>query len=119
LKLESAARAGDQPTLITETPAFLESLRELIETLTPKETPGDEEAIDDDTVFLREMLDEIADACALYDGSRAKKTLARLREKTWSRRTTELLNTIAEQLLHSDFEIIADSIATHFSFPPA
>jgi hypothetical protein len=59
---------------------------------------------------LTETLLTIKAACGEYDDSAAEKALAELRKKTWSPKTNEFLNTIAEKLLHSDFDEIAEDI---------
>ena len=38
------------------------------------------------------------------DKKTAKKELNELREKIWSNKTRELINTIAERILHSEFD---------------
>ena len=108
LKLEQAGRAEDIDVVLAGTPAFLNALREVNAKLTPKEENEDSEARDEDPTYLREKLLAIQEACAAHDNKVAKNALAGLRQKVWSRETKEQLNTIAEHLLHSDFEEAAD-----------
>ncbi len=102
LRLEETVRGRDISVIQTETPAFIEKLLELAEELTkdePKDTGKPE-----DTALLREKLAVIAEACANYDKKPAKNALSELRKKAWSAETNELLDIIAEHLLHSSFE---------------
>jgi CheY-like chemotaxis protein len=105
LRLEQIGRERDTTALLAETPAFLESLRKVVEKINQKDE--DEEIVndisDDERIFLHEKLFIIETACTAYDGSIANEALAELRQKTWPRPIRELLETIAGQLLHSDF----------------
>ncbi|MCL2488806.1 MAG: ATP-binding protein [Oscillospiraceae bacterium] len=106
MELEAAGREGNFERIAFETPAFLDSLRTFIEEIIPRKKAG----ADGDQPYLREKLLVIKTACETYDQSAADEALAALREKSWPRQTEELLSTISEQLLHSDFEEIADEI---------
>ena len=76
----------------------------------PEPEEGDDAATDEDPSFLREKLLEVKAACENYDESAADSALSELKEKSWSRTTKELLNTIAENLLHSDFDEIVEVV---------
>jgi len=102
-KLEDAGRNGDIDIMISETPVFLKSLRTLIEKIKPKEDNINVENINDDNEYLLEKLTVIQKACANYDKKTAKTALAELQKKTWSHTVRQLLDAIAEHLLHSDF----------------
>jgi CheY-like chemotaxis protein len=105
LRLEQAGRERDTTALLTETPAFLESLRKVVAKINQKDE-GEEtvnDISDDERVYLHEKLFVIETACTAYDGSAANEALDELRQKTWPRPIRELLETIAGQLLHSDF----------------
>jgi len=102
-ELEHAVREQNFSYVSVKTPEFLNVLRTLIEKVTPKQ----EEAVEDEDVsYLREKLLAIQSACEIYDKRTAKKLLAELNEKRWSRKTKELLDKIAEYMLHSDFEAV-------------
>jgi CheY-like chemotaxis protein len=109
-KLEQAGRERDIALMTTETPAFLNSLREIIEKIKSKEDSGNSGAVDEDKAYLKEKLLSIQDACASYNKKAAKNILGELRQKTWSTSTKELLNAIAEHLLHSEFEEAAEIV---------
>jgi HPt (histidine-containing phosphotransfer) domain-containing protein len=106
LKLEQAGRAADVKAMMAETPAFLEALRKVIEKNKPKEDEGEaaQEDSGDDLVYLCEKLLAIQKACEEYDKITVKTLLTELGQKKWTHSTRELLDNIAEQLLHSDFE---------------
>ena len=103
-RLEQAGRQKDIDAMSVETPIFLKGLREAIETIRPEDE--DANAVDKDPAYLREKLLTIQAACAAYDKKTTKDALADLTQKEWSRQTREQLDTIAEHLLHSDFEEI-------------
>jgi HPt (histidine-containing phosphotransfer) domain-containing protein len=106
-KLEEAGRERDIPLISKETPVFLSALRTLIEKIKPNKDNNDDEAVgniqDDDRIYLLEKLYLIQEACAKYDKKTAKDALTQLRKKKWPRQVRELLDTIAEHLLHSEF----------------
>jgi HPt (histidine-containing phosphotransfer) domain-containing protein len=106
LRLERAGRAEDIKIMAAETPVFLEALSEVIEKTKPKEDAGEasQEVSDNDRVYLSEKLLIIQITCENYDETTANSTLTELKQKQWPRSVRELLDTIAENLLHSDFE---------------
>jgi hypothetical protein len=110
-KLEQAGRAGDIATMMTETPVFLDALREAIEKNEFKEDGGDaaKEDSEGDRAYLNEKLFTIQKACEEYNEIAANTALAELEQKKWARSTKELLDTISEYLLHSDFEEAASA----------
>ena len=108
--LEKAGRDGSLETIKAETPGFLAGLRAFTNELIPEEDPDAENNTDEDKDYLAEKLLAIKAACEEYDEQAADEALADLREKTWSRETKEILDGIAEKLLHSDFDEIVDLI---------
>jgi len=105
LRLEQAGREKDINVLSSETHGFLDALRTVIREIKPKDEGNEtSEDTEDALVFLREKLAIIKDASSAFDKKTAKNTLNELREKTWSHNTKELLNKIAEHLLHSEFD---------------
>ena len=106
-KLEKAGRERDIALLSEETPAFLTALRTVIEKNKLIKDNIDNEDADqnryDDIVYLHEKLAVIKEACAEQDKKTAKDTLSLLRQKNWPQSITELLDSIAEHLLHSEF----------------
>jgi len=108
LRLEQAGREKDIDVMKTETGAFLDKLLAVIAKVRPKD--DDNEPSEDSKealALLREKLLVVREACAALEKKTAKNALNELREKTWSHDTRELLNTIAEHLLHSDFDAAA------------
>ena len=105
LRLEQAGREKDLNVMKFETPEFLEKLRKTIEKIKPKDEENEAgEDTEEALVLLSEKLVKIKDACAAFDKKAAKTSLNELREKTWSNKNKELLNKIAEYLLHSEFD---------------
>jgi CheY-like chemotaxis protein len=110
LKLENLGRDKNVEAIKSETPAFLNSLREVIIELTPEEDVKSTTAVDEDPKHLHEKLVEIKAACEEYAETTIEQIILKLKEKSWSVLTNELLNTIAEHLLHSDFDEILDAV---------
>jgi len=103
-KLEQAGRVEDIQVLVSDTPAFLEALRNVIDKNKPKEDDERGEDADWDDAYLRQKLADLQAACTAYDKGIAKATLVELKQKPWSHKVKELLNSVSEYLLHSDFE---------------
>ena len=111
LKLEAAGREENIDAITSQTPAFLASLRAFIEKLLPEDS--EEESIDEadeDLELLHNKLLEVKAACEEYDENAADAVLAQLREKQWSHKTKDMLDTISEHLLHSDFDEIVELV---------
>jgi signal transduction histidine kinase/DNA-binding response OmpR family regulator len=105
-KLEQAGRDRKIKEMILETPVFLNSLRAVIEKIKPKddESETDYDLSEDEKIILHEKLLIIQKACIDYDKKTAKNTLNELKEKALPRETKDLLNEIAERILHSEFD---------------
>ena len=104
-KLEQAGREENIHEIKTQTPKFINALRAIIEKI--KSSDKDNETDEDETdalALLREKMYIVQNACAALDKKTAKNTMNELRKKTWSRKTKDLLNSISEYLLHSEFE---------------
>jgi CheY-like chemotaxis protein/two-component sensor histidine kinase/HPt (histidine-containing phosphotransfer) domain-containing protein len=105
LNLEQVGRKGDIAAMVAGVPAFLTSLRAVIEKMKPKDNKVSDIVWDDVwKAYLCKELLLIQTACASYDERGANTTLAELRKKTWPLPVKELLAAIAEHLLHSEFE---------------
>jgi len=50
---------------------------------------------------------DIKNASDAYDKKTVKNTLNELKEKIWSHKTKELMNSIADHLLHSEFDEVS------------
>jgi len=111
-KLEKAGREKDISILTEETQVFLSALREEVEKNKLNIDNIDNENTDknlyDDMVYLHEKLTVIKEACAEQDKKTAKDTLSLLRQKSWSQSITELLDSMTEHLLHSEFNEAAN-----------
>ena len=105
-----SSKDGITEVLLAETTSFLTSLHEIVDELTPDEVDDGPDVEDDDPEFLREKLLAIADACDAYDPMTIEELLNELKDKIWSKQTTEVLKKINELFFISDFEGIADTI---------
>ncbi|MDR0443289.1 MAG: response regulator [Treponema sp.] len=123
LKLEKAAREGNVTLIMDETPAFLTALKAVIEKakLVVKESEAAVEYPDEVSgeaqEHLREKLAVIQAACAAYDSRIAEDTLTELKTKTWPRPIKEMLDNIANHILHSNFEEAASAVENHNKNP--
>ena len=110
LRLEQAGREKNVNVMALESNEFLESLRAVIKEIkTNNQDNVIMEDSEDSIAHLREKLAVIKESCAAYDKKTAKNTLNELKEKTWSHDIKELLNKLAEHLLHSEFDDAADT----------
>jgi signal transduction histidine kinase/CheY-like chemotaxis protein len=108
LKLEQAGREKDLNLMTAETKKFLDSLQGVIGKIKPNDDDGaDIEDTRDALIYLSEKLKEIKIACNAYDKKAVKNTLNELKEKTWSHKTRDLMNSIADHLLHSEFDEVS------------
>jgi len=109
-KLEISARSDDTETLLSETPAFLDLLRAVVEELTQKVETESSDTADEDLSYLQEQLSALKAACENYDEKTAENIIAEIGKKTWSKATKELLSSISGNLLHSDFDEVVKVI---------
>jgi HPt (histidine-containing phosphotransfer) domain-containing protein len=110
--LEQAGRDGNTAFIADGTPAFMKGLRELVDKLKP-ETDGAGSATEEDLTYLRKTLSTVKDACAGYDIDAADTALKELKQRPWPSPYGELLDTISEHLLHSDFDE-AEAVCSSF-----
>ena len=107
-ELEQAGREQNVNLILSSLPAFIEGLNKVIDNLKPADEESEEEAQvvleEADIAFLREKLQEIQKACSYLDKKTAKTALSALKQKTWPKNIRDKLSSIAENLLHSDFE---------------
>jgi CheY-like chemotaxis protein len=111
-KLEQSGLDKNFDILTSETPVFLQALKDYIDAVALEIKNNENNIIkeDEDTSFLHEKLLLIKTACEEYDETKAEKAITELREKTWSDSTDETLNNIDKNLLHCDFDEIIDII---------
>jgi signal transduction histidine kinase/CheY-like chemotaxis protein/HPt (histidine-containing phosphotransfer) domain-containing protein len=111
-ELEQAGRDRNTAFLSDKTPAFLSDLRARVDSLkSDKAEYGASEVSDEDTAYFRKMLLVIREACAIYDKKAARDALAELKKKPWTPGHGELLDAIAEHLLHGDFDEVEAACA--------
>ena len=104
-RLEQAGRDKEINIILSDTGKFLEDLEKVINTIKPQD--DDNEVTEDSSeslTFLKEKLVIVSEACKTLDKKTAKNALNSLREKTWSHEVKDMINLIAEHLLHSEFD---------------
>jgi len=114
LKLEQAGGAGELTEISSNTPSFMNALRDVIEKYTPEETAVTVEIpdkmSDEDKLYLAEKLSEIKTACQRIQKRVAKTALDELKSKTWPREVNEFMDEISMNLLHGEFKKIVAAI---------
>jgi len=111
-RLEQAGRDRDINVLVSETGEFINNLNNIVcEININNESKENAEDTEESLVFLNEKLKVIKEACETLDKKSAKNALNELKEKTWSHNTNELLNTVSNHLLHSEFDDISACIS--------
>jgi len=106
LRLEQAANNGETSVISTETPEFIKALRSLLEKIKAAiegETGENVNISQEDVNFLRNKLTDIKTACEKLVLKDAKKAVAELKQKTWPRKTGDIINEISLCLLRGEF----------------
>jgi PAS domain S-box-containing protein len=106
-ELEKAGRAENMPLILGKTPQFLEALDMVIEKYKLNENEEEAAALensDNNTEFLGEKLLVIQTACEEYNEKNASAALEELLQRKWTQSVKQLLDSISEYLLHSDFD---------------
>jgi CheY-like chemotaxis protein/HPt (histidine-containing phosphotransfer) domain-containing protein len=105
-RLEDLGREKDIEAILKETPSFIDSLQNLVDEDKAVDSSGVEEVGDEafDSAYFNERLIAIKSACEDYDTDSVEEILAELNEKALPKIAQGLLDSIAEHLLHSDFE---------------
>jgi CheY-like chemotaxis protein len=111
--LVEAGKNHDKAVLHAEAESFIKELQSIIARIDFK-TGGDDVKFDSDPELLAEKLEYIIGACEDYDNLAIEKALLKLKEKQWSSETKELLDKIAEHVLHSEFELASEAISANF-----
>ena len=114
LKLEQAGRENNIKLIKSDTNNFLETLNKVVGKIKQKYVKNVAiEDTEESLALLHEKLKIIKEACETFDKKTAKNTTSELKEKTWSHNTNKLLDSIAEHLLHSEFEEAAALAEKH------
>jgi len=105
LKLEQAGRENNINVIKSDTSEFIKTLKKVVSEIKQKYIKSEvTEDTEESLILLYEKLKIIGAACETFDKKTAKNTINELKEKTWSHNTKTLLDSIAEHLLHSEFE---------------
>jgi CheY-like chemotaxis protein len=122
MKLETMARDGNIEGIKANTTAFLDSLKALVEELAPKPKveaiPETNAGIAADTAQggglgladCREKLLAIKASCEDYDEKTADDIISELKQKPLAQSIIDLLSSVTDHLLHSDFDEAAEAI---------
>jgi len=111
-KLEKAGRDGNFHILLNETSSFISMLLSVIQKITPESPVKETDAeTDENLAYFRKKLLVILDACTTYDKKTIKTSLNKLKERTWSYKTKDILDQISAFLLHSEYEKISALIS--------
>jgi len=102
-KLEEAGQLKDQAFIKTETPAFVQGLKDIAIKLESSITSS-KEMLSEDKGFLQEQMQAIAKASEECDITAAMTAIGGIRQKPRSSQTEELLDKIDFFILHGDFE---------------
>jgi CheY-like chemotaxis protein len=105
LALELAGKEQNRSFIKTHARSLIDSIR-LIEARMQLENDNSASSddIEEDTTFLREQLQVISNACAIYDERPVNAALEALKKLPWKKETRVLIDKIAEQLLYGDFD---------------
>ncbi|MDR2734082.1 MAG: response regulator [Spirochaetota bacterium] len=111
--LEESGKQNNAEAIQSGISPFLDSLRRVIEKIS---MIGNTEEFEEELTevdFLHEKLKMIYNACAAYDKIVIKSAIGDLRCKKWTYAVSEMLKSISEHLLHSEFMEIADTIKNY------
>ena len=111
-ELEELARKSEVPSLYEKTPAFLQELRELVANITASEDIKDaqEAQYAEEETVVRIKLEAIKQAAEDFDPISIDTTLASIRALQLNNETSQLLQTVSNYLLHSEFEEIERAV---------
>jgi signal transduction histidine kinase/CheY-like chemotaxis protein/HPt (histidine-containing phosphotransfer) domain-containing protein len=104
-ELEQAGREKRIAFIAERTVVFLNELRAVIDKLKPYSTEsGTNDISDEDRAYVHTMLLNIKEACMVYDKKAAKAALKKAKQRPLPPLYGKSLDTIADHLLHSDFD---------------
>ena len=117
--LESAGQHGDTAFISANTESFIKKLVLLIEQFSPEATDETDSKdvlhynVAEDTSILKEQLQIIKVSCENFDDDTAYKAIDYLKEKTWHKETSNMLEQIRDMLfVYSDFDGVVKRIDT-------
>ncbi|MCL1967588.1 MAG: ATP-binding protein [Fibromonadales bacterium] len=105
LTLELAGKEQNRSFIKLHARSLIDSIR-LIEARMQLENDNSASSddIEEDTAFLREQLQIISKACAVYDERPINAALEALKKLSWKKETKVFIDKIAEQILYGDFD---------------
>jgi len=114
-KLEQAGKERKHRYISTETPALIDALQALVDKFTAADEADanvPDEMSQDDELFLLVKLNEIKMACEAFNVKAVREGIAELKQKTWPRETSDVLEQISTHLLRGEFKKITDVIVS-------
>jgi len=108
LELERAGENRNTAIMTEKTPALVNELKSLIVKFNPVKKESDT-VTEEDTVYLRKELQNVINACNIFDKDAIKKALNNLKQKSWTEKINTVLDNIAIDVLHSAFKKAAAS----------
>jgi len=108
-KLEKAGKEANAQIILTETPAFIDSIKSLIKKITPEEKTNNAEISGTDALFIKEKLLNIKTLCGEMDKKAAKKELNEINQRPLPDYIKAHIDSITAHLLHSDFDNAAQA----------
>jgi len=115
LRLEQAGNNSETIVILKETPKFINTLKSLMDNINStitstasgkisySETDNFSKLSNDEMIYLRNKLNEIRIACKKLNPKDAKKALTDLKQKKLPYITSDVINEISLNLLHSEF----------------
>jgi len=111
--LERAGKEQNKTVMQAKAKIFIDMLQSIVSKI-DVQSDDSNLSYDSNPEMLHEKLKLIIDACDEYDDQAVEAVLAELKEKQWSRETRELLDKVAELILHSEFEAAAELVTSSF-----
>ena len=112
-RLELAGRDGKINTIIDEAPSFLKELSALVKKLKPDKDEGIDHGVteDEDTEEMLGMMLVIKELCEDYDRKGVIDVISGIKKS--SAKTKSVLESIKEQVLHSEFDEAGNIASLH------
>jgi len=118
-KLEHAGRQHNFELLKNATPAFVNTLKNLVinfksfDDIQHDDVSNNDSNLEINQSLLNEKFTEIKNACAEYDKKTAKTALDVLKKEKWTSEIKKILHDISVHLLHSEFKEIEDLVVQY------
>jgi len=103
--LEKAGKENNRAIIKAQTKGLIDFIRHIKERINEENKNYRLESdTDENSEFLREQLQIICEACAVYDERSVDAALKALRKLSWKKETLDFIDKIAGYILYSDFD---------------